>query len=310
MNDSIANLINAAEDAGVAVLPGDQIQLIHRDRIIPKPGQNRDDWDHPETIAHVQAISRTMQIKLDSGAYYGIRAPLLVEQENGDGMFTLIDGECRWRASENVPDDLKVLPCLVRSGNKLENQLDHASLNGARKQLTLLQVARAIKRDKEELKIGNDELADLHGLRDKKAVSKVLAVLKLPEEAMKYARDGSFKDVNLIYELRELSSDELKQLDKKIAKGESFQQALKSVTKKKKDGAADGQKPAPAKAPQAGEGKGSDSEPRVEGVAMRLSLRSAHALAELLGIDGSSNMTPTELAQHISQQAESLVAQG
>ncbi|WP_313479293.1 ParB/RepB/Spo0J family partition protein [Stutzerimonas kunmingensis] len=310
MSDSISDLLNAAEDAGIQIKPGDQIQRIHRSLILPDPNQNRDDWDDPATRAHIEGIRKLMTKKLPSGQFFGIRLPLLVGQPNEEGKVPLIDGECRWRASEGVEEELQYLPCLVRAGDPLELRMDHATSNGARKDLTLYQTARAIQRDKEEFGLSNEDIAAIHGLRGAKAVSKHLAVLKLSPEAQKFAKDGSFKDVNLIYELRDLDPSELKKLEKLMAKGDSFQQALKAITNRKKAKEApnntSGEPESATGQPSPPSSKGSDSEPSEKITLRGIDLAAAVALADLLGVEDAANLPHPALEAKILASITSL----
>lgn len=310
MSDSISDLLNAAEDAGIQIKPGDQIQHVHRSKFTPDPKQNRDDWDDPATRAHIEGIRKLMTKKLPNGEFYGIRIPLLVGEPNEDGQLPIIDGECRWRASDGVPDELQYLPCLVRAGDPLEHRMDHATSNGARKDLTLYQTARAIQRDKEEFGLSNEDIASIHGLRGAKAVSKHLAVLKLSPEAQKFAKDGAFKDVNLIYELRDLEPAELKKLEKLMDKGDSFQQALKAIAKSKKSKETPPTLTDDQGQPKDSEGrqndKGSDSEPAAKITLRGIEPAAAIALADLLGVEDAASLPRSELEAKILASITSL----
>ena len=59
MTNSISELLRSGEKDPIT---GEAITLIHRSKIIPTEGQDRDDWDNPETIANIQSIRKSAQI--------------------------------------------------------------------------------------------------------------------------------------------------------------------------------------------------------------------------------------------------------
>ena len=295
-NNAISELLSAGRDDQAS---GEVIHLFHRSMIIPDVDQDRDDWDSPATIANIESIRRSSQIKLDNGKYYGIRNPLWITEADENGKHTIIAGECRWRSTESAPDEVQILPCIIRKGSKKELRLDHTAENGSRRGLNLWQTARSIKRDKEEFNLSSDEIIAVHGLTSKTHLSKFNAIHKLGERALHLVKAGHFEDVNLVYELKELNDEALDKLEKKVAKGESFQQALKAVKPKA---------PTPPKDNGDGEGKGkkagvSDSE--TSNIALSISIESAKALAGYL--DVSPELAPQELQAALLEKIASLV---
>lgn len=295
-NNSISELLAAGRDDQAS---GEVIHVLHRSRIIPDADQDRDDWDHPATKANIDSIRRSAQIKLDNGKYYGIRNPLWITEADENGLHTIIAGECRWRSTEDAPEEVQMLPCIIRKGSAKEQRLDHTAENGSRRGLNLWQTARSIKRDKEEFNLSTEEIIAVHGLTSKTHLSKFNAIHKLQERALNLVKAGYFEDVNLVYELRDLSDEVLDKLEKKMAKGESFQQALKAVKPKDhekgkgKDGEGEG-----------GEGGGvSESETKVS---LAIPLSAAKALADLL--DVAPDLDPKELKAALMVKIAALVA--
>lgn len=297
-SNSIADLMAAGREDQAT---GERIYIIHRSQIIPDLDQDRDDWDDPATIANVESIRRASRIKLNDGKYYGIRAPLWVMPADENGKHKIIDGECRWRSTEDGPDEVQFLPCIIRTGDKKEIRLDHTAANGARKQLTLFQVANSIKRDKEEFGLSTDEIMAVHGLTNKTQLSKYNQIHKLNDRAKELVRGGHFQDVNLVYDLAKLDDEALAKLEKKVAKGESFQQALKAVS------------PKPAKDPKEpkDKGKGDDnsqggvSESETGTIILPLSLECAKAVASFF--DVSPDLDPKELQAALLEKLAALV---
>jgi len=297
-SNSIADLMAAGREDQAT---GERIHIIHRSQVIPDEDQDRDDWDDPATIANVESIRRASRIKLNDGKYYGIRAPLWVMPADENGKHKIIDGECRWRSTEDGPEEVQFLPCIIRTGDKKEIRLDHTAANGARKQLTLFQVANSIKRDKDEFGLSTDEIMAVHGLTNKTQLSKYNQIHKLNDRAKELVRGGHFQDVNLVYDLAKLDDDALAKLEKKVAKGESFQQALKAVA------------PKPAKDPKEpkDKGKGIDnpqggvSESETGTIILPLSLECAKAVASFF--DVSPDLDPKELQAALLEKLAALV---
>lgn len=300
-SNSIAELMAAGREDQAT---GERIYILHRSQIVPDEGQDRDDWDDPATIANVESIRRASRIKLNDGKYYGIRAPLWVTPADEQGKHKIIDGECRWRSTEDGPDELQYLPCIIRTGDKKELRLDHTAANGARKQLTLFQVANSIKRDKEEFGLSTDEIMAVHGLTNKTQLSKYNQIHKLNDRAKELVRGGHFQDVNLVYELARLDDEALNKLEKKVAKGESFQQALKAVAPKPPKDPKDPKEPKDnGKEGAAPEGGVSDSETST--IILPLSLECAKAVASFF--DVSPDLDPKDLQAALLEKLAALV---
>lgn len=296
-SNSIADLMAAGREDQAT---GERIHIIHRSQVIPDVDQDRDDWDDPATIANVENIRRASRIKLNDGKYYGIRAPLWVRPADENGKHKIIDGECRWRSTEDGPEEVQFLPCIIRTGDKKEIRLDHTAANGARKQLTLFQVANSIKRDKEEFGLSTDEIMAVHGLTNKTQLSKYNQIHKLNDHAKELVRGGHFQDVNLVYDLAKLDDEALAKLEKKVAKGESFQQALKAVTPKT---AKDHKKPKDIG--KDGGNQGGVSESETGTIILPLSLECAKAVASFF--DVSPDLGPKELQAALLEKLVALV---
>lgn len=285
MTNSISELLRSGEHDPIT---GEAITIIHRSKVVPTEGQDRDDWDSPETIANIQSIRKSAHIKLEDGRYYGIRYPLFVGSPDADGNYPIIDGECRWRSVENAPEDLQMLPCIIRTGGKKEQRLDHTSSNGARKGLTLYQTAMSIQKDEKEFGLTTEEIIAVHGLPNQTALSKYKAIHKLSDRAKELVRSGTFQDVNLVYELKKLDDDQLTKLEKRIGKGESIQQAIKALIPKepkqpKEQPKENDKVPGDSEADESGsnELKLSDSE---SSISLSIGLDAAKALAALLDV--------------------------
>ncbi|MDU8540233.1 hypothetical protein RYA94_25275 [Pseudomonas syringae pv. actinidiae] len=284
-------------------ITGEAIMMIHRDKLVPDANQDRDDWDSPETQTNVASIRKSSRIKLEDGRYYGIRYPLFVGAPDENGNFPIIDGECRWRSTEDAPEELLMLPCIVRTGGKKELRLDHTSSNGARKGLTLYQTAMSIQRDEKEFGLSTEEICAVHNLPNPTALSKYKAIHKLNDRQKQIVRSGSFQDVNLVYDLKKFDDDTLTKLEKRIGKGESIQQAIKALTPKEP------KKPKEPKTPGGSSGEdGNDTPGQNQNngglsdsesfVSLTIGLDAAKALASLL--DVPADLDPKALQEALS----------
>ncbi|RMN12101.1 ParB/RepB/Spo0J family partition protein [Pseudomonas syringae group genomosp. 3] len=293
-------------------ITGETITYFHRDKILPVADQDRDDWDSPETVANIATIRKASRIKLEDGRYFGIRYPLFVTEPDDNGNVEIIDGECRWRSTEDGPEELKMLPCIVRTGGKKERRLDHTSSNGARKGLTLYQTAMSIHKDEKEYGLTSDEICAVHGISPASQLSKYRAILKLNERQKQIVRSGSFQDVNLVYELKKLDDEALTKLEKRVSKGESIQQAIKALVPKEPKKPKEPQGPSNERQDEddanregAGQGGSADSgqdplNPEVSDsesfVSLTIGIEAAKALAHLLDVPANLDTRALEEA--------------
>ncbi len=287
MASTIDDLLNSGDTDPIT---GEAIMLIHRSKFIPDVNQDRDDWESPETIANIASIRKSSRIKLEDGRYYGIRYPLFVGPPDENGNVPIIDGECRWRSTEDAPEELQMLPCIIRTGGKKERRLDHTSSNGARKGLTLYQTAMSIQKDEKEYGLTTEEICAVHGLANATALSKYKAILKLNDRQKDIVRSGSFQDINLVYELKKFDDDTLTKLEKRVSKGESIQQVIKALTpkepKKPKEPKAPGETP-PGEDENDNPGQNTNGQKLSESetfVSLTIGLDAAKALASLLDV--------------------------
>lgn len=272
---------------------GNKIVMIHRSQIIPDENNDRDNWDHPDTIAHIESIAKSAAIQLTSGKYYGIRQPIIVTGSTREGKHIIIDGECRWRATESLPEELQELPCIVRNSDEKEKRLDHVSANGVRKDLTLSQLVKSINKDKSEFNLSTNEIINVHGLRNKQHLSKLMAFNKLTEQAKNIIDKYDIKDVNIIYDLKkldELGEESLNKLDTKLSKDVPISSALKSLLPKETN------------KPETEESEGTEDQPtkkKVDSLNLSLHIDNAVELAKYLNIDNAELLPIKELQKSL-----------
>jgi ParB family chromosome partitioning protein len=147
--------------------------------IRPNPAQPRKRFD--ET---------TLSALAESLADRGVLQPVLVRPRPG-GTYELVAGERRWRAARLA--GLETMPALVQhrdDGASLEVALVE---NMAREDLNPVEAARAVAALVEELGLTREEVGRRVG-RSRVAISNLLRLLDLPEEALQRVEDGALSE--------------------------------------------------------------------------------------------------------------------
>jgi len=147
--------------------------------IAPNPQQPRRRFDE----ASLEALAESVR-------YTGVLQPVLVRPRPG-GRYELVAGERRWRAAKLA--ELETVPALVRARE------DSASLelalveNMVREDLNPIEEARACAGLVEELGLTREEVGRRIG-RSRVAVSNLLRLLELPDEAIEMLEDGTLTE--------------------------------------------------------------------------------------------------------------------
>jgi len=168
---------------GLEVLLGEggQPELLHLpvESIHPNPRQPRRRFE-PEAAAGLAASVR----------HEGILQPVVVRRR-AEGGYELVAGERRWRAAKLA--GLETMPALV------QHRDDDASLeaalveNMAREDLNPVEAARAVAALVEELGLTREEVGRRVG-RSRVAISNLLRLLDLPDEALTLVEDGALTE--------------------------------------------------------------------------------------------------------------------
>ncbi|MBE5780922.1 MAG: ParB/RepB/Spo0J family partition protein [Clostridiales bacterium] len=117
---------------------------------------------------------------------HGVVQPLVVSRK-GNGRYTLIAGERRWRASRMA--GLREVPAVIRDLS--ERELMEVSLieNLQREDLSAIEEAVAMKKIMEEFSMTQEQLARRIG-KSRPAVANALRLLALPEEVIEMMNAG------------------------------------------------------------------------------------------------------------------------
>jgi ParB family chromosome partitioning protein len=162
----------AAEQAG-------ELRELPVELIKPNPNQPRSRID-PEALAGLASSIETN----------GIVQPLLV-RPLADGSYELIAGERRWRAAQAA--GLEKVPAVVRD-QELAERLQVALIeNMVREDLNPVDEARACAALVDELGLSKEELARRVG-RSRPAVSNLIRLLDLPDEALELLESGELSE--------------------------------------------------------------------------------------------------------------------
>ncbi|MFO7728281.1 MAG: ParB/RepB/Spo0J family partition protein [Desulfonatronovibrio sp.] len=143
------------------------IASISINKIEPNKNQPRTRFDD-ERIKELSA-----SIKMQ-----GVLQPILV-RKNDQGLYQIIAGERRWRAS--ILAGLKTIPAIVKKYSDAEALAIALIENLQREDLNIMEQAKALDRLKNELKINQEELADNIG-KSRSHLANTLRLMNLPEQ--------------------------------------------------------------------------------------------------------------------------------
>jgi ParB family transcriptional regulator, chromosome partitioning protein len=152
-----------------------ELRQVPVDLIAPNPSQPRRRFDEEG----LQSLAGSLEQR-------GVLQPVLVRPVAG-GTYELIAGERRWRAARLA--GLETVPALVRPRDDAES-LELALIeNMAREDLNPVEEARACAMLVEELGLSREEIGRRVG-RSRVAVSNLMRLLDLPDEALELIADG------------------------------------------------------------------------------------------------------------------------
>jgi len=147
--------------------------------IKPNPGQPRTKFD-PEALS---ALAASIEAS-------GIVQPLLV-RPLPDGSYELVAGERRWRAAQEA--GLEKVPAVVREQAEAERLQAALIENMVREDLNPVEEAKACAALVEDLGLTKEELARRVG-RSRPAVSNLIRLLELPDEALELLESGELSE--------------------------------------------------------------------------------------------------------------------
>lgn len=160
---------------------GDELLELAVADIHPNPNQPRKRFDEEA----LQALAESLGER-------GILQPVLVRPAPGGGKgYELVAGERRWRAAQVA--GLKAIPAIVRERDDATTLEDALIENMARQDLNPVEEARAVAGLVEELGLTREAVGRRIG-RSRVAVSNLLRILDLPDEALDLLESGALTE--------------------------------------------------------------------------------------------------------------------
>jgi ParB family transcriptional regulator, chromosome partitioning protein len=147
--------------------------------IKPNPSQPRTNFDEEALAALAASIEAS-----------GVVQPLLV-RPLPDGSYELVAGERRWRAAQQA--GVEKVPAVVRDQEEAERLQAALIENMVREDLNPVEEARACDALVRELGLTKEELARRVG-RSRPAVSNLIRLLELPDEALDLLQSGDLTE--------------------------------------------------------------------------------------------------------------------
>ena len=152
-------------DAEVQTAGSSNICEVSIEKIQPNPNQPRRDFDDD-----------SLQELANSIRQIGIIQPITL-RDMGDGTYTIIAGERRWRASQRA--GLTHIPAYIRTVDD-ENMMEMALVENIQRQdLSALEIALAYQHLMEQYGLTQEQLSDKVG-KNRATVANYLRLLKLP----------------------------------------------------------------------------------------------------------------------------------
>jgi ParB family transcriptional regulator, chromosome partitioning protein len=158
---------------------GAELRELAVELVAPNPDQPRKRFDEEA----LQALAESVKDR-------GVVQPVLVRPRPG-GTYELVAGERRWRAARLA--GLETLPALVQQRDDAQSLEVALIENMAREDLNPIEAARAVAALVEELGLTREEVGRRVG-RSRVAVSNLLRLLDLPDEALALVEDGSLTE--------------------------------------------------------------------------------------------------------------------
>jgi ParB family chromosome partitioning protein len=179
MGRGLAAILSVSKPTEGAPAPAPELRELPVELIRPNPGQPRKRFDEEALAALAGSL-----------ADRGVVQPILVRPVAG-GTYELVAGERRWRAAQLA--GLETIPAVVREHD------DAASLevalveNMAREDLNPVEAARAVAGLVEELGLSREAVGKKVG-RSRVAISNLLRILDLPDEALALVEAGELTE--------------------------------------------------------------------------------------------------------------------
>ncbi len=179
MGRGLAAILSVSAPAEPGADGAAELRDLAVDLIKPKKDQPRRQFDQ-----------ESLQALADSVSERGVIQPVLVRPRAG-GIFELVAGERRWRAAKLA--GLDHVPALVQDRDDATTLEVALVENMAREDLNPVEEARAVAGLVEELGLTREAVGKRVG-RSRVAISNLLRILDLPDEALGLIEDGALTE--------------------------------------------------------------------------------------------------------------------
>lgn len=163
----------------VSTAKHDKIQHIAIKNIKANQSQPRENFDAKELAQLAQSIKEQ-----------GILQPIIVSQDEHN-MYTIIAGERRWRAAEQV--NLKTVPVIVKDVTELQSLEFSILENVQRADLNALELAKSIQRLHIDYQQSYEDIAKRLG-KAYTTIVNTMRLLQLPADMQKSLQDGDITE--------------------------------------------------------------------------------------------------------------------
>jgi ParB family transcriptional regulator, chromosome partitioning protein len=180
------------------------VQRIRIENIVPNRFQPRHTFPQDELAELTASIKES-----------GVLQPIMVRRK-GDGVYELIAGERRWRASKEA--GLETIPVVIRNCSDQEALLLALVENLQREDLNPMETARAYSRMMTEFGLTQEAIAIKVG-RDRSSVANFVRLIHLPPEVQELVEGGTLTTGHAKVLLGLPSAEEQLRIGKMVAAG-------------------------------------------------------------------------------------------
>jgi ParB family chromosome partitioning protein len=180
------------------------VQRIRIENIVPNRYQPRHTFPQDELAELTASIKES-----------GVLQPIMVRRK-GDGVYELIAGERRWRASKEA--GLETIPVVIRNCSDQEALLLALVENLQREDLNPMETARAYSRMMTEFGLTQEAIAFKVG-RDRSSVANFVRLIHLPSEVQELVEGGTLTTGHAKALLGLPSAEEQLRIGKMVAAG-------------------------------------------------------------------------------------------
>lgn len=202
------------------IAKSDEARELPIDRIHPREKQQRKHFDDKKINLLAESIKQI-----------GVKTPIEVIEITEDERYEIISGERRYRAAKKV--GLTLIPTIIRK-NKTEASIVESQFaeNIQREDLNAVEKALAITDLMGIEGYSQKKISEICG-KSKAWVSKQLKILDQSTTVQELAKKGLIRDLNTLYDIAELSEEEINEISNLAKQGNFNYKEYKNKSKNK-----------------------------------------------------------------------------